>query len=180
MAGDILDAETRRSWLTAKGLIAPLGTTPTLTLLAETLFQVGALLNTPLQTLNGIQSVAFMLQEMELGNTAKEVAKMVTKELTPLIGRVQNALIEKSGEIMEKLCNETSELVAQTRASIKELGKITTEMNNTAEKEKATVALYQDALMQGLTMAPVWIDPRVRAKKSIQARQFLWKLSQEI
>ena len=84
---------------------------------------------------------------MELGNTVKEVTKTVTKELTPLIDRIQNALIEKSVEIMEKLHNKTSKLVAQTKASIKELGEITTEMNNTAENKKATVALYQDALM---------------------------------
>lgn len=75
---------------------------------------------------------------------------MVSTELTPLIDRIQNTLREKSEEITEKLHNETRELMAQTKASIKELGKITTEMNNTAENEKATVASYWDALTKGL------------------------------
>jgi hypothetical protein len=70
-SGDIPDAETGLSWLIAKGLLAPLGTTPTLTSLAKTLFQVGVLPNTPLQTLNRIHMVAFLLQETELTSTAK-------------------------------------------------------------------------------------------------------------
>jgi len=45
--GDILDVATGRTWLDARGLLAPSGTTPTLVALAKTLFQVGALPNTP-------------------------------------------------------------------------------------------------------------------------------------
>ena len=46
--GDIPDAEVGHSWLTEKGLLAPSGSTPSLAALAETLFQVGVLPNTPL------------------------------------------------------------------------------------------------------------------------------------
>ena len=81
--GDIPDTETGLAWLAAKGLLAPLGTTPTLVSLAKTLFQVGALPSTPLQTLNGICVVAFLLQELELMSTAKEIFTLVSKELTP-------------------------------------------------------------------------------------------------
>ena len=52
--GDIPDGEKGCFWLMVKGLLAPSGSTPSLAALAETLFQVGALPNTPLQTLNGI------------------------------------------------------------------------------------------------------------------------------
>ncbi|KAF8219487.1 hypothetical protein L208DRAFT_1339701, partial [Tricholoma matsutake] len=166
--GDISDAEAGRSWLHSKGLIAPSGVTPTLTSLAETLFHIGALPNTPLQTLNGIRVVAFLLQELEWENTVVEVAKRVIKELTPFLDGIQNMLKEKAGEIIEK-----------TRTSIEELGKITTDMNNTAQNEKAMVASYRDTLTKGLAAPPVRIDPRVRAKENIRARQFLWKLLED-
>ena len=52
--GDITDVEKGHSWIMAKGLLAPSGSMPSLAALAETLFQVKALPNTPLQTLNGI------------------------------------------------------------------------------------------------------------------------------
>ena len=71
---DIPDVATGHSWLTVKGLIMWSGLTPSLAALAEILFQVGALPNTPLQTLNGIHAAAFLLQESEMISTAEEVS----------------------------------------------------------------------------------------------------------
>ena len=81
----IPDVETGLSWLAAKGLLALSGTTLTLASFAETLFQVRVLPNTPLQTLNGICAVAFLLQETELTSTAKEISTLVSKELAEYV-----------------------------------------------------------------------------------------------
>lgn len=117
--------ETGLSWLVAKGLLAPLGTTPTLASLAETLFQVGALPNTPLQTLNRIHVVAFLLQESELTSTAKEISTLVSKELAPIVDSLQSNLRQKMEEFMTKLHKKVAEVMMQTKTSIKELGKVT-------------------------------------------------------
>ncbi|KAF8227146.1 hypothetical protein L208DRAFT_1298073 [Tricholoma matsutake] len=174
--GDISDTKAGLSWLAAKGLLAPSGSTPSLTLLAETLFQVGALLNTPLQTLNGIWAVAFLLQELELTNTTREVTTTVSKELTPLIDMLQNMFIEKAEELTASILKSTKE----AKDSIKELGKATEKMISITEKEKVTATPYQDALNQGTVRPPVRVDPSVRAKESIRARQFLWTCSVDI
>ena len=66
----------------------------------------------------------------------------------------------------------------QTKASVEELGKVTDRMISTVGKEN-TATSYRDALNQRITGPPVQVDPRVRAKESIRARQFLWTLSED-
>jgi hypothetical protein len=136
----IPDAETGLSWLAAKGLIAPSGTTPILA--AETLFQVGALPNTPLQTLNGIHAVAFLLHEPELVNTTQDVSTIISRELTSFIDGLQSTFREKSEEATRRLYKMMSKLINQAKGSIEELGKATMKMINTTEKEKATAMPY--------------------------------------
>ncbi|KAF8219610.1 hypothetical protein L208DRAFT_992928, partial [Tricholoma matsutake] len=165
---DIPDVEKGCSWLTAKGLLAPSGSMPLLAALAKTLFQVGALPNTPLQTLNGIQAVAFLLQESEIANMAKEVSDMMMKELTSITDRIQTTLREKMEEAITKL-----------HEKLEELGKLTTKIGDIAEKGRMMATPYQDALNQEPVGPPVQVDPWVRAKESIRARQFLWTLSMD-
>ena len=69
--------------------------------------------------------------------------------------------------------------MVQTKTSIKELGKVMDQMIRTAERESMST-LYQDALNQGVMGPPIQVDPRVRARESIRARQFLWTLSKEM
>ncbi|KAF8227000.1 hypothetical protein L208DRAFT_1497033 [Tricholoma matsutake] len=178
--GDIMDAEAGLSWLAAKGLMAPSGSTPSMTLLAETLFQVGALPNTPLQMLNGIRAVAFLLQELELMKTTREVTTTVLKELISLVDTIQNMFKEKTEECMASLLQTTKEVIMQAKETTEELGKATEKMISTAEKEKTPATPYRDALNQGTVGPPVRVDPRVRAKEGIRARQFLWTLSVDI
>ena len=139
---DIPDTETGLSWLAAKGLIAPSGTTPMLASLAKTLFQVRALPNTPLQTLNGIHAVAFLLHKLELVNTAWDVSIVISRELNSLVDRLQNTFRKKSEEATRKLYKMMNKLINQAKDTIEELGKATTKMTNTAEKEKAMATPY--------------------------------------
>ena len=67
----------------------------------------------------------------------------------------------------------------QTKASVEELGKVMDKMISMVGKEN-TAAPYRDALNQGVMGPPVQVDPRVRAKESIRARQFLWTLSKDM
>jgi len=120
--GDIPDVATGHSWLDARGLLAPSGTTPMLVTLAEALFQVRALPNTPLQTLNRIHAVASMLQELELVNMAKEVANMVSKKLTSLIDGMQYLIKEKTEEVATKLHEKTNKIITQAKDTIIEIG----------------------------------------------------------
>ena len=64
--------------------------------LAKTLFQVGALPNTPLQTLNSIHILAFLLHELELANTAQDASTVISRELTSFIDGLQSTFREKS------------------------------------------------------------------------------------
>ena len=122
--------------------------------------------------------MAFLLQELELTSTAKEISTLVSKELTPIVEGLQSNLREKSEEVMTKLHENMIEMIAQTKTSIKEIGKVTDKMVSTAERENMAIS-YWDALNQGIMGLPVQVDPRVRAKESIRARQFLWTLSEE-
>jgi hypothetical protein len=110
--------------------------------LVETLFQVGALPNTPLQTLNGIHAVAFLLQELELMTIAKEISTIVSKELTPLVDGLQTNFREKSEEVMAELHEKVIKMITQTKDSIEEIGKAMDKMISTAEKEKTTATPY--------------------------------------
>ena len=51
-------------------------------------------------------------------------------------------------------------------------------MISTVGKEN-TATPYRDALNQRIMGPPVQVDPRVKAKESIRARQFLWTLSED-
>ena len=106
---------------------------------------------------------------------AKEVAKGVTKELTPLLREIQSSFMAKAEETITKIHEEMKELIEQSKAATKELGEMTTEMANTVGKIMA--ASYCNALTKGVVSPPVQIDPQVRAKESMRARQFLWNLS---
>ena len=140
--GDIPDAESGHSWLTAKGLLAPSGSMPSLAALAETLFQVGALPNTPLQTLNGIQAVAFLLQELEIAKAAKEVSSLVSKELNVITDRIQTTLSKRTEENINRLHEKAEEILAKAKDSVEELGKLSAKMGDIAKKERTTPFTY--------------------------------------
>ena len=175
--GDIPNAEVGCSWLMMKGLLVPLGSTLTPAALTETLFQVGALLNTPLQMLNGIQVVVFLLQEMEIANAAKEVTDLVSKELNIITDRIQNTLREKTEETINRLHEKAEEILSKAKDSVEELGKLSAKMGDNAERERTMPFTYWDALNQGIVGPLVQVDPQIRAKESIRSRQFLWTLS---
>jgi hypothetical protein len=63
--------------------------------------------------------------------------------------------------------------------SDEELGKVTDKMISMVGKEN-TATSYRDTLNQRIAGPPVQVDPRVRAKESIRARQFLWTLSKDM
>jgi len=121
-----------------------------------------------------------MLQELEVANTAKEVANLVSKELTALISGMQITIKEKTEEVVTKLHKKSNELITQAKDTMEEVGKVTTKISNITEKEKPTTTTYRDALTQGITGPPIQVDPWIRAKESIRARQFLWTLSVDV
>jgi hypothetical protein len=82
-------------------------------------------------------------------------------------------------EVMTKLHERAAEVMSNTKTSIEELSKVTDQMIGTAERE-STYMPYWDALKQGITGPPIQVDPRVRVRESIRARQFLWTLSKEM
>ena len=118
------------------------GTILSLASLATTLFQVGDLLNTPLQTLNGIWAVAFLLQETEIANTAKEVTSKVSKNLNKLIECIQDVLREKTDEVITRLHESMDKILAQVKGKVEELSKITTGLAESIEKEKVMNTPY--------------------------------------
>ena len=111
--------------MTAKGLLAPSGTMPMLMSLAKTLFQVRPLLHTPLQTLNGIHVVAFLLQELEIMTIAKVLSAIVLRELTPLINGLQINFRENTEKVTGELQEKATEMIERTKVSIEEIGKVT-------------------------------------------------------
>ena len=83
-----------------------------------------------------------MLQELELVNTAKEVADLVSKELTALINGMQNTIKEKMEEAVAKLHQKSDELITQAKDTMEEIGKATIKIYNITEKEKPTTPTY--------------------------------------
>lgn len=175
--GDIPDMEAGHSWLMAKGLLAPSGTTLMLTSLIEALFLVRTLPNMPLQTQNGIHAIAMLLQRLGEEYIAKEVTGAITKELTPLFSEIKSTLKEKTEEAINKLREESDELTTRAKAATEEMNKVIRNMADTAEKGREIDTPYWNALINRVTGPPVQIDLRVRARESIQAREFLWPLS---
>jgi len=80
-------------------------------------------------------------------------------------------------EAVTKLHQKSDELITQAKDTMEEIGKVTIKIYNITEKKKPTTPTYQDALTQGIAGPPIQVDPRIRAKESIRARQFLWTLS---
>ena len=118
-----------------------------------------------------------MLQESKIVNMAKEVSDMVWKEVTSFTNRIQATLKEKTEEAITELHDKVNEILTQAKGSVEELEKLTTKIGDITEKERMTATPYQDALNQEPTGPPVQVDPQVRAKESVRARQFLWTLS---
>jgi len=83
-----------------------------------------------------------MLQELELANTAKEVANLVSKELSALINEMQNTIKEKTEEAVTKLHQKSDELITKAKDTMEEIGKAMTKISNITEKEKPTTPTY--------------------------------------
>ena len=86
--------------------------------------------------------MAFLLQETEIANTAKEVTSKVSKNLNKLIECIQDVLREKTDEVITRLHESMDKILAQVKGKVEELSKITTGLAESIEKEKVMNTPY--------------------------------------
>ena len=86
--------------------------------------------------------MAFLLQEMEIVNTAKEVSDLVSKELSVIMDRIQNTLREKTEENINRLHEKAEEMLSKAKDSVEELGKLSAKMGDNDERERIMLFTY--------------------------------------
>ena len=152
---DIKDSLEGRKFLEKHSLLCPPGEPPTHVSLSTCLHQISMMSSMPKQAINAVQSVAFLLEELEDTNIHKTLWSALNAQMKEFTSDMKT-LIEDAKERM----NDNAKLIEERIAKIPA---------PTQAHLKAQSNTYASILVN----PPAHANPRVAAREGIRARQFL-------
>jgi uncharacterized phage infection (PIP) family protein YhgE len=167
---EIQDSTSGLSFLKKKKLLAPSGLSPALDDLASALFHIGDLPGTPLQTLNGIRSVAFLLKDANITSSSTNISTTIHELVKPSLEKLAENMESRLLEVSEGLRSAMDSLLAKAQATMDDIRNLASQINDSAENlNKVSSLSYCDTLMSNTSAQSARVDPRLRAKEGIQA-----------
>ncbi|KAG5642787.1 hypothetical protein DXG03_002111 [Asterophora parasitica] len=153
---DICDVEDGRAYLEKHLLLVPSGSAITAKRMAAVLFQIAALSGVSRPAVNAIMASAYILEDLEKEGIEAEFKETIDVKLQETVG------------MMEEM--------AKTMATAEAIGKITEKIEAQTTAPLPTGS-YVAALRRAA--APLTVDPRIKAKEGIKARQFMFVVDEE-
>ena len=165
---EIKDADDGRKYLEKFSLLCPPGEPVTNTALATCLHQISIMAGLPKRAANAVRAAALMLEEIEVSAVNDTIREAFNSHLTEytsdmqlLVDDVNTKIDNHLKEAMEQFTKATSELTLSR--PVKPIG------DDTRTGPNAAGTTYASALIN----PPPYANPRLAAKESIKARQFL-------
>ena len=165
---EIKDADDGRKFLEKFSLLCPPGEPTTNGSLAACLHQISIMSNTPKRVANAVRAVALMLEETEemaINDTIREA--------------FNSHLTEHTSDMQMLVDDVNTKIDSHLKEALEKLTKATADLSNSVPANPAGTAAGTGLTTTTMTYAtalispPPHANPRLAAKESIKARQFL-------
>ena len=148
-----------RNFLENRLLLVPEGATVTTASLSSALFQISALAKIPREVVQAIQSVVWLLDEIEGDAVASTAWDMVNCQLSYMNDELKSMTDHFHTELSQEISKQMETMASTIRTSL--------------DKDTSTPPThYRDAILRQCII-PEGIDPRVLARVGIKACQFI-------